>query len=302
MTKLRSYSSPFNFGHKALQELFLDPVIVQEKIDGSQISFGIGVDGLSARSRNQELFVSEDDTSMFNLGIATIVSLKDKLEPGFIYRGEYLRKPKQNTLVYDRVPDGNIILYDIDRGDQDYMNPAELFQEAQRLGLEVTPMLASFDKKPTVDELKELLKIKSVLGNVTVEGVVIKNYNRYGVDKKTLMGKYVSETFKEKHSKDWKKSNPTKNDVIFKLGEEYGTEARWQKSVQHLKENGTIEGVVQDIPLLLKEINQDVLEEYGKEIKERLFKHFWKQISRHITRGFPVWYKNYLMEEALSDE
>ena len=41
---IRSYSSPFNLGHKALAVLFSGSVTVQEKIDGSQFSFGI-VDG-----------------------------------------------------------------------------------------------------------------------------------------------------------------------------------------------------------------------------------------------------------------
>jgi hypothetical protein len=38
---LRSYSSPFNLGHKALEDLFDGTVTVQEKIDGSQFSFGV---------------------------------------------------------------------------------------------------------------------------------------------------------------------------------------------------------------------------------------------------------------------
>jgi hypothetical protein len=37
-----SYPSLFAIGHRALAELLLDPVPVEETIDGSQFSFGMG--------------------------------------------------------------------------------------------------------------------------------------------------------------------------------------------------------------------------------------------------------------------
>lgn len=41
MGAIASYPQVFNLGHRAVADLFLDPVTVQEKVDGSQISFGI---------------------------------------------------------------------------------------------------------------------------------------------------------------------------------------------------------------------------------------------------------------------
>ena len=38
---MRSYPKIYNLGHKYLEELFLDDVLIEEKIDGSQISFGV---------------------------------------------------------------------------------------------------------------------------------------------------------------------------------------------------------------------------------------------------------------------
>ena len=40
-TSWHSYPSIFALGHRALAELFLDPVVVEEKVDGSQFSFGL---------------------------------------------------------------------------------------------------------------------------------------------------------------------------------------------------------------------------------------------------------------------
>lgn len=300
---LRSYSSPFNFGHKALEALFDGIVYAQEKVDGSQFSFGITEDGdLRARSRKQAIPVTPETGGMFQPALDTVLELAPLLTPGHTYRGEFLGKPKHNTIAYERVPKGTIILFDIDQGDQDYLFPVEVASEAIRLGLEVVPTLARYRDKPTLADLKALLDTDSLLGGVKIEGIVLKNYGQYGPDKKVLMGKYVSEAFKEKHGGDWKKRNPTQNDVVLQIIDEYSTEARWRKAIQHLMEQGEIEGVVQDIPVVLREVAKDIHDEDGEAIKERLFKHFWKHISRGVTRGLPEFYKAWLLEEFLGEE
>lgn len=298
MTHLRSYSSPFNLGHKAVRDLFVDgTTVVQEKIDGSQFSFGIDKETLtfSARSKKQPLYPESDvDQGMFAEAMPTIRALRDKLEPGYTYRCEYLRKPKQNTLVYDRIPKGHIILFDVDKGYCDYMTPRELQMEGERLGLEVVPSWV-IKKAPTLEQLEEWTDEISILGNVKREGVVFKRYDMFGQDKKVLMGKYVRPEFKEKNAKTHSKGKS----IVAVIIEEYATEARWMKAVQHLREEGKLEGEMRDIPALLKEIGQDVHEECGEEISERLFKHFWKEIQRGLTRGMPEWYRLLLTKEAL---
>ncbi|KKK80799.1 hypothetical protein LCGC14_2819850, partial [marine sediment metagenome] len=52
MHKLRSYGKVYNIGHAAVVELFDDEVTVEEKIDGSQFSFGVDAVGeLACRSK-----------------------------------------------------------------------------------------------------------------------------------------------------------------------------------------------------------------------------------------------------------
>jgi len=296
---INGYSSPFNFGHKALEALFDGVVHVQEKVDGSQFSFGKLDGNLVFRSRGQQ--VDPIDAGMFTNGVKAVYAIADGLHDGFIYRGEYLQKPKHNTLVYERIPNNHIILFDVDRGNQDYMSPSALAMAAEKIGLEVVPYIGALEAKPTLDVLRGMLDRKSILGG-QIEGIVLKNYARYGVDKKVLMAKYVSEAFVEKHTGDWKERNPGRNDIIEKIIEEYSTDARRRKAIQHLREAGTIEGVVQDIPIVMREIAQDVLKDDEDEIKERVFAYFWKQISRGLTRGVFEWYKNLLVEEALTTE
>ena len=296
---MRGYSSPFNLGHKALAKLFdCESVIVQEKIDGSQFSFGIINGEIECRSRNQQVIL--DDAGMFDKAVATAIDLAQQglLIEGYKYRGEYLMKPKANTLVYDRVPKGNIILFDIDRGDQDYLPYEDAIVLADSMDLEYVPSWEC-EGKPTVEMLETWMQKKSVLGNTTIEGLVFKNYDEYGRDSKVLMGKYVSDKFREVHDKDWKKRNPGDKAFVAVIIEQYATEARWMKTVQHLREAGELENEPRDIPKLFKEVSGDVLEECEQEIRDKLFKHFWKQIARGLTRGLPEWYKELLAEEML---
>ena len=52
---LHSYSTIYAIGHKAILELLSSSVVVEEKIDGSQLSFGL-IDGeLQCRSRKQQM-------------------------------------------------------------------------------------------------------------------------------------------------------------------------------------------------------------------------------------------------------
>lgn len=295
--QIPSYSQVYALGHKYLTELLEDEVVVQEKIDGSQFSFTFNGRELSARSKGATIEPTHPP-SLFKGAVETALKLanENKLPPDFIYRGEALQKPKHNTLKYSRVPVGNVILYDVDIGIEDYLPNQDLEKEAVRLGLEAVPTLF-VGKLTSVDMLKEMLDIESCLGGTKIEGVVIKNYHRFGLDKKALMGKFVSEAFKETHSSDWKLRNPVGRDVIHSIIDNLRVEARWEKAVQHLKEAENLTYSPQDIGPLLKEVVTDILKEEGESIKDILFKHFWKDISRGVVKGVPEWYKEKLAGE-----
>ena len=57
MSSWHSYPSIFNLGHKAIERLLDGPVNVEEKIDGSQFSFGL-IDGqIRVKSKSVEMNV-----------------------------------------------------------------------------------------------------------------------------------------------------------------------------------------------------------------------------------------------------
>lgn len=298
MDSWHSYPSVFALGHKALAELLLDPVLVEEKIDGSQFSW-IFFDGVyRARSKGAQLNMIAPE-KMFSKAIEVIQGLP--LHEGWTYRAEYVLKPKHNALAYDRVPRLYLIVFDINTGLEEYLPWEAKAEEAARLGLEVVPRLFE-GQIEDIQHFRTLLDTPSVLGGQKVEGVVVKNYARYGADKKVLMGKFVSEAFKEVRAAEWKAGNPKSGDILDRLIDSYRTPSRWQKALQHLTEAGQIEGSPRDIGLLMKEVPTDIEKECEAEMRDKLWEWAWPHISRGVIRGIPDWYKGKLLEQQFSKE
>lgn len=300
MSSWHSYPKVYAIGHGAVAELFLDDIIVEEKVDGSQFSFGIFNGELKLKSKNNDLIETAPE-KMFDLAVETVLSIKDKLVDGWTYRAEYLQKPKHNVLAYDRTPYKNIILFDINTGEETYLSRREKESEAIRLGLEIVPLLFEGKVSSEVD-LEKLLTTTSVLGGQKVEGFVCKNYSRFDKQKKALMGKFVSENFKEKHKKDWKEENPGQNDIIELLIAMYRTTARWDKAIIHLKEAGQLEGNPTDIGKVVKEVPKDLLSECEDEIKKYLMDWALPKLMRGVNRGLAQYYKERLMKSQFENK
>lgn len=298
-----SYPSIFNLGHKAIADLLKSDVIVEEKVDGSQFGFMVHSDSgeLQCRSKGAVLY-NDAPQAMFIKAVETAKKLAPILKKGWTYRGEYLQSPKHNSLAYDRTPKDNIIIFDIQTGIECYLSPEDKLKECERIGLECVPVLFK-GKIDDANHFRSFLDTVSVLGGQKIEGVVIKpsEYNLFGPDKKCLLGKFVSEAFKEVHSNEWKNSNPTGSDILSLIGIDYGTPARWNKAIQHLREDGKIQDDPKDIGALMKEIPNDVRKECEQEIKDRLWVWAWPHISRSICKGFPQWYKDELLKKQFEE-
>ena len=296
--KLRSYPKVWGMGHRYIADLFKGPVVVQEKIDGSQFSFGVQGGGLHVRSKGAVIDWTEPPSGLFGPSVTTVVKAynEGRLPDGWIFRGEAMCKPKHNVLAYDRIPLGNIMLFDVDTGLEDRVEDQVFLQhQADLLGIECVQVF----KQGTIggfEELQDLLQGPSQLGGMR-EGIVVKNYDRFSdMDGKMLMGKLVASKFKEIHANEWGEAAQAKKDIIGKIVAALGTEARWHKAVQALEAFGTLEGDPRDIGALIKEVRNDVLIEVEDEIKQKLFDHFQKDILSGITRGLPEWYKQQLLE------
>lgn len=289
--RLHGYPKVWNMGHPAIAELFVGPVVVQEKIDGSQFTFGIIGGELRLRSKGAEIFPGTTD-KLFAGAVGTAVALAEagRLVEGWQYRGECLHAPKHNSLAYARAPRGNVILFDVDSGLESRVKPIDLAFIGGLLDLEVVPLLY-VGEVTGLDYLRSFLDREAYLGGCKPEGVVVKNYARWGKDGKMLMGKVVSDDFRETHKREWVRSNPTRADIVEALRQTYRSERRWEKAIERLRDSGKLEGSPRDIGALIKMIPEDVLEECRAEIADALFSAFWPEIRRGTTAGFPEWYK-----------
>lgn len=295
---ISSYSSVYAIGHKAIAELFSGPVTIEEKIDGSQFSMCRKDGVLSCRSKGKDDLIISAPEKMFAKAVEVADSLP--LHDGWVYRCEYLQSPKHNTLEYGRIPANHLILFDVATGLESYLDYDSKKIEAERLGLEVVPLL-HWGTVANFNELAGFLDRESVLGKAKIEGFVVKNYNLFTPEKKVAVGKYVSEDFKEKHGVEWSSKNPSPADFIQTLTDSLKTEARWNKAIQHLRDAGQLTGSPKDIGALLKEIQADTEKEEADEVKDRLFTHFWPHIKRGIIAGFPEFYKRQLAESAFKE-
>ncbi|MCF7634826.1 MAG: hypothetical protein LLF82_000292 [Dehalococcoides mccartyi] len=295
--RINSYPSVCRLGHRMVQDILVGSVVVQEKVDGSQFSFTKLINGeMFYRSKGVEIF-RDSCPALFKMAVETAYSLRFKLRPGWIYRSEAVTSPKHNALKYNRIPNGGLILYDVQFDDnENYADPDELEIIGEELELEVVPLFYR-GANVTLDYLQQCLSFTSVLGGQTIEGVVIKNYSLFTPDKKVAMAKLVRPDFKEINSKEWHKTNLPTKEFITGLSESLRTQARWLKSVQHLREANLLTNTRKDIGLLIKETKEDIVRECTEDIKDNLFNHFVNDILRSSTKGLPEWYTA-LLEEA----
>ncbi len=306
--RLSRYGKVFPLEHRATRGLLDKPVIVQEKIDGSQVSWGVTANGDLLMRSKRVAIDPESPPRMFRGPTATIRRLHEAglLVPGTTYRAEALERPRQNTIAYARIPCGHLVLFDMDMGVQDYASPEMLADTAARFRIECVPLLHS-GFMSGLDELNPLLERESVLGGARIEGVVVKRSPEHPLffeDGIAVRAKYVSAAFQEAHrlNPDWQRVK--QKDLVRMLAESVSTEVRWEKVARTMLYDGSLEGSPRDIGKLIPAIRADIAEECLDDLKDRIWKHFAKRFYAACTRGLPEWYKQRLTEDAfgLGDE
>jgi hypothetical protein len=299
---INAFPKIFAIGSRQTERLFMGEVEITEKIDGSQIGFGVINGELFIRSKGARMYVDNPE-KMFSIAI-DIINDRYKtglLDEGLFYYGEYLRSPRHNIIHYGRVPNNHIALYGVYyTKNQSWADYSNIELEAKRLDLESVPLLHQ-GKINSIEELKVNLSRISILGKEKIEGFIVKNYAEQlmigGQVIPLLMGKYVSEDFKEVHKKEWKSENTNKGKwEIYKS--QFCNTARWSKAIHYLRDSGLIDFSPKDIGKLIKRIQEDITEEEKENIKEWLFNEFGGELLRESIKGFPQWYKEYLLENS----
>lgn len=289
-------------GHSLVEHVFDDVVQITEKIDGSQFTFGV-IDGvLQLRSKGATMGVSKGTRAahignvpkLFKPVVDYVTSIESRIPQNLFFYGETLCKPRHNTLEYARVPKNHFMLFAVSQKDQCTFieDHSVIEQYAQILDVDVVPLL--FQGKCKEEDIPGFVK-GSVLGGCIAEGVVIKQFKYFEYYSKVmniLAVKYVTEQFREKHSKSTTYKQP--KDRMDELIDSYRTVARWNKAVQHLRELDKLENCPKDIPTIMTEVRYDIIEEELENIKTELWVMFHKEFMSKVTKGLPEWYKTTL--------
>ena len=303
MNTIPLYNKILTLGSYGTQHVFMGDVIIQEKIDGSQFSFGLNKDNVLIFRSRRAIIYPEKVEDIFMPAVKYVLSIEERIKslfhPNTYFRTETLEKPKHNVLSYDRCPKNHMVLFDVQLpGGELITDRKQLKDVATQLNIDVIPELfrGSVLHSP-VEFMQQLIeKTQSYLGGQLVEGAVVKNYNQIIVmegHSYPLFIKYVREEFKESHKKVWEKESVNK---IEKFIGSFTNSNRWEKAVMHLKEQGQIENKAKDIGKLIVEIQQDVAEECKEDIKQFFYSYYIKKIQSVSCYGLPQWYKNKLTQ------
>src|SRR5579872_4175597 len=119
---ISSYPQIFAIGHRSIKDIFSSPVVIEEKVDGSQFSAQRINGELLCRSKGKEIVIDAPE-KMFAKAVEAAQSCD--LHDGWIYRCEYPQSPKHNTLAYSRTPVKHLIVFDVMTAPETYLTPDE---------------------------------------------------------------------------------------------------------------------------------------------------------------------------------
>lgn len=303
--RIPSYPKIFTIGSSGTENALIGSNIrIEEKVDGSQFSFGINSEGELVFKSKSVMLDRHTPDNLFKEAVEYLMTIEDSIlkafSPNTYFYGECLKRPKHNTLKYGRVPKNNIVLFDCLCNGR-WLESGEVKDKAEYLGIDKIPSFEA-PKKITLEYLKELFVTESFLGEEKIEGVVIKNNSQtifLGGNLYPLYTKYVREEFKERHKVAWASNN---TDTIENFIKSFKSEARWLKAFYYLRDAGIIENAPKDIAALCSRVVQDIKEEEMENIKNELYRFFIKDIQRTSVKGLPEWYKEKLIKDTIKEE
>jgi len=268
-------------------------VVVEEKIDGANFGFYVKDNILYFCSHNQNLTDSEQiEKTGIPKNWRAIISIleswkKDPLmfNPDLYYYGESMQK---HTIGYDNIP--GFIGFDIlDLVSEKFLNQELCEDYFKQLNLPFINIIAEIDvQNVTIDYLKSLYQ-KSAYRNNSAEGIVIKRYDNQ------QMAKIVDDSFKEKNKKVFGGEYPRKQTIEDKIVDIYITDARIEKIIYKLHDEGhELEMVMMKI--LYKYVISDFLEEEILELYKNYNSIDFKNLNKVVSKKCPSILKKVIMD------
>lgn len=235
--------------------------------------------------------------------------------------GEYIGKPRQGKIPYDRTPKNYLAVFDIMVSNKDhhsFIHPCDARFDAvcKTLDFEQVPTLyfgkSGCGMQDFIKIAETFFEIDSFLGKSKIEGTVAKNYENFisedGVNMVSQsydgklglpMIKFVQERLKE-HKHVEKANKDTIEGLTHYFAERCITEGRVYKAVTKLEELHNTEINIDFTGSVIRETNLDIFAEEHEEIVELLLNIFRKRFSRHARTIAQTYHK--ILEKRLLGE
>lgn len=296
------YPKIYNLGRDETVDVLKGTCDIYEKVDGSQFKWSVDEIGeLKVYTKSTQLVSPWHNVNrLFKTSVYHLLGIKDNCHRDLLYFGEAISKPKHNKIKYDRVPQGNTVLWAAwDTMLGCWLTHDRLQEEAKLLEIDCIPLLGVVKEGMDTKQLDEFLDTESFLGGAKIEGIVIKNYSNFfngtaNLDS-VVQAKYVSEKFREMA----KFGNPVQHDQNYGL--DFDTEIAWQKAYMRMCEGGLAEGNDKDIGKVIRELHRDIDEEYKPIILKYLWKIHSKNVKSRMTRGLADWMKAKMARRLLDE-
>ena len=270
---MKKYDSIPRYGKQGTRDILGTEVVVMEKLDGANASFGI-IDGeLKMFSRNQELDEHNTLRGFYDWVKQDVDA--GKLFVSTIYFGEWL---VPHTVHYKKEAQGKFYLFDIyDRKDEKYLGWDIVKQSAKHLGLETPKVLFE-------GELQDIADLEQYVGQSelteipnTGEGIVVKDYEGQ------QFVKIVSDKFKE--TKSIKQPSLNKSDID-SVVDSVLTPQRVEKLIHKKIDLGLLptELDITDTGNVLKALSSDVV----NDIFEEEMHVFLDMLRKKISKKTPI--------------
>lgn len=301
MKEIKKYTDVVRYGKSGTEDVLKkgDHITITEKMDGANASFRIDETnplGVSCYSRNKPLDAENNLGGFYEWVLNNIVPIKDKLNPNYIYYGEWMNphKVKYKEDVYK-----NFYMFSI-WDSYKYLHDDIVKFEAKELNIKTVDYFYE-GEFINYDHLMSFVgKSDLTLEPNTGEGIVIKNVSYFDKYNRQCFVKLVSDKFTEVKKQKVSKADKSMIEGYVELISVL-TQARVDKILYKVVDEGIISDediCIENIGNILKITNGLVYEDILKEESDIIGSFDQKNIRKLIGKKLPLIIKDILKERG----
>lgn len=305
MKEIKKYTDIVRYGKSGTKDVLKkgDYITITEKMDGANASFRIDKTnplGISCYSRNKPLDAENNLGGFYEWVLNNIVPIKDKLNPNYIYYGEWMNphKVKYKEEIYKNFYMFSI--WDLSEELNQYLSDDIVKFEAKKLDIKTVNYFYE-GEFINYDHLMNFVgKSDLTLEPNTGEGIVIKNVDYFDKYNRQCFVKLVSDKFTEIKKQKVPKTDKSMIEGYIELMSVL-TRARVDKMLYKIVDEGIIPDediCIENMGNILKIINGLVYEDILKEESEVISNFDQKSIRKLIGKKLPLIIKDILKERG----